>query len=223
MAQPVPADEPAGCTTTRYALNVWHLGVVHQHHRCLIRATPHPTRPHTCACGYAWPGVGAVQCSDCLAVRAIAELRKADDGKGTVVYLCLDRQACATTYAVADLATSMRTIAAHSDPEPASPARQTAAEGPRVPPPQDGATDTATAHIAGALGIVAGLLGVLEEGEPDTMPSRAMITNLLFRAMVELRRAMGDRGPVIWPNPRPHMRVPGQIRHGAVENGGRLT
>lgn len=115
MTQPLPPDAP--CTAHRYALNTWYQGVAHPRHHCTDDTSPHPARPHLCVCGEAWAGVGITSCSHCATVHFIGNLRIESDGKGHAVYLCVDRSACAAVCARNNLAASMRTLAANSDPD----------------------------------------------------------------------------------------------------------
>jgi len=78
-----------------------------------------------------------------------------------------------------------------------------------VPEGGDGGADSHTADLAGASGIVAGLMDLLEQAEPDRPPSPAMIAHHLARVMGKLRQAPARRTP-------PARRIPGQIHHGQV-------
>lgn len=288
VTQPTP---PVACTAHRYALNEWWQGVAHLQHRCTNPTTPHPTQPHVCVCGHAWAGVGIVQCSDCMAVQPIGQLRKAEDGKGGVVYLCVDRIECARAHHLGAAVgrTGLDTLAAgdsddHStcDPadcdvaayvtdvarahaaveaitgEPYTPpaaldvagrahitlghfgpvcaacreaariawsvmvadgyARRSESDsaGPGVPTTTEQTPDGPTDHVAGASAIVAGLLAMVTQADPDNPPSLPALRHYLLRAQMALARAEGGRGV------RPHMRVPGQIRHGEIRNGGAM-
>jgi hypothetical protein len=105
------------CAASRYAPNTWYQGVAHPRHYCTNITNPHPTQPHVCPCGNSWPGVGPTQCAHCNQTRPMEELRKDDNGKGLVVYLCVDTLQCARArYAAslaADHASVRERIAAH--------------------------------------------------------------------------------------------------------------
>lgn len=216
MTQPTP---PVACTAHRYALNEWFQGVAHPHHHCTSPTQPHPTQPHVCLCGNSWPGVGTTQCAHCNQARPVEDLRKDDNGKGSVVYLCLDTLQCARArYALnrADYHASVRrriaAAIAHEEAEALTgipwqrPQSDSAVPG--VPASMDGAADAGDDHVAGALGFVVGLLNIVEQAAPEPVSVRT-IMYALGMARRELERAAAG--------PPPHIRQPGDpVQHGAV-------
>jgi hypothetical protein len=84
-------------------------------------------------------------------------------------------------------------------------------------------TAPAAGDLAGALGIVTSLLTMLGQAEPAVPPSRALMTHYLTRVAVALARVEGERGAGPAVNGRPVRRVPGQVRHGELQDGGVLS